>query len=105
SPWSETKLNEHKGELVFMDFTAQWCLTCKVNKKLVLDTQGFEELAEKYKVKLLRADWTKRDDHITQFLRRHNVVGVPAYFLQKKDGTIIHLGETISLSKIESSLK
>jgi len=105
SPWSEAKLNEHKGDLVFMDFTAQWCLTCKVNKKLVLDTQGFEELAEKYNVKLLRADWTKRDDHITQFLRRHDVVGVPAYFVQKKDGTIIYLGETISLSKIENSLK
>lgn len=105
SPWSEEKLSELKGELVFMDFTAQWCLTCKVNKKLVLDTSGFDELAQKYNVKLLRADWTKRDDAITQFLRSHNVVGVPAYFVQKRDGTIIHLGETISLSKIENNLK
>ena len=105
SPWSEAKLTELKGEVVFMDFTAEWCLTCKVNKKLVLETSAFEEMAAREGIKLLRADWTKRDDHITQFLRRHNVVGVPAYFVQKKDGTIVHLGETISVSKVEKNIK
>lgn len=105
SPWSEAKLSELKGEVVFMDFTAEWCLTCKVNKKLVLETSAFEEMAAREGIKLLRADWTKRDDHITQFLRRHNVVGVPAYFVQKKDGTIVHLGETISVSKVEKNIK
>ena len=105
SPWSEAKLNELKGETVFMDFTAEWCLTCKVNKKLVLETSAFEEMANREGIKLLRADWTKRDDQITQFLRRYNVVGVPAYFVQKKDGTVVHLGETISVSKVEKNLK
>ncbi len=105
TPWSEAKLTELKGEVVFMDFTAEWCLTCKVNKKLVLETSAFEEMAAREGIKLLRADWTKRDDHITQFLRRHNVVGVPAYFVQKKDGTIVHLGETISVSKVEKNIK
>lgn len=104
-PWSEEKLQEEKGKLVFMDFTAEWCLTCKVNKKLVLETDGFSELAQKYELVLLRADWTKRDDNITQFLKRYNVVGVPAYFVQKADGSIIHLGETISLGKIEKTLQ
>ncbi|WP_408097231.1 protein-disulfide reductase DsbD family protein [Peredibacter sp. HCB2-198] len=103
-PWSEEKLNDEKGKLVFMDFTAEWCLTCKVNKRLVMETDGFNELAKKYDLVLLRADWTKRDDNITQFLKRYNVVGVPAYFVQKADGQIVHLGETISLSKIESNL-
>jgi thiol:disulfide interchange protein len=103
--WSEQKLTEEKGNLVFMDFTAEWCLTCKVNKKLVLETDSFNELAKKYKVSLLRADWTKRDDNITQFLKRYNVVGVPAYFVQKPDGQIVSLGETISLGKIKDHLK
>lgn len=103
-PWSEEKLNDEKGKLVFMDFTAEWCLTCKVNKRLVMETDGFNELAKKYDLVLLRADWTKRDDNITQFLKRYNVVGVPAYFVQKADGQIVHLGETISLSKIETNL-
>ena len=52
----------------------------------------------------MRADWTKRDDNITQFLKRYNVVGVPAYFIQKPSGEIISLGETITLGKIEGHL-
>jgi thiol:disulfide interchange protein DsbD len=104
SPWSEPKLSEEKGKMVFMDFTAEWCLTCKVNKKLVLETQGFEELAKKHNMTLLRADWTRRDDHITQYLKRYGAVGVPAYFIQTPNGEVISLGETISLGKIEKYL-
>lgn len=103
--WSEEALNDQKGKLIFMDFTAQWCLTCKVNKKLVLETESFKKLAEKHDMLLMRADWTKRDDNITQFLKRYDVVGVPAYFIQKPDGSIIHLGETLSIGKIEEKLK
>lgn len=104
-PWTEESMKSQKPKLVFVDFTAEWCLTCKVNKKLVLETSAFEELAQKYDVVLMRADWTKRDDNITQFLNTHNVAGVPAYFVQRADGTIASLGETISVSKIESYLK
>jgi len=104
-PWSEAQMLEQKGKLVFIDFTAEWCLTCKVNKKLVLETQGFERLKTKYNLTLMRADWTKRDDNITHFLNSHNAVGVPAYFVQKPDGQIIELGETITLTKIEENLR
>lgn len=103
-PWSVAKLAEEKGKLVFMDFTAEWCLTCKVNKKLVLETKGFKALTKKYNLVLLRADWTKRDDTITQYLKNYGAVGVPAYFVQKANGEIIFLGETIHLDKIEKSL-
>jgi thiol:disulfide interchange protein len=105
TPWAETKLESEKGKLVFMDFTAEWCLTCKVNKKLVLETPGFRELTKKYDLVLMRADWTKRDDNITQFLKRFGIVGVPAYFIQTPDGEIISLGETITIGKIEENLK
>lgn len=103
-PWSEAKLVEVKGKPVFMDFTAEWCLTCKVNKKLVLETSSFEEMAKKNELVLLRADWTRRDDNITQYLRKHGAVGVPAYFVQKPSGEVVFLGETISLSEIEKAL-
>lgn len=102
--WSVEKLEEEKGQLLFMDFTAEWCLTCKVNKKLVLETEGFRKISEEYNMVLLRADWTKRDDNITQFLKKYNVVGVPAYFIQKRNGDIIHLGETISVSEVKKNL-
>lgn len=99
SPWSEEKVASVNG-YAFIDFTAEWCLTCKVNKKLVLDTESFRTFSEKHKLSLFRADWTSRDDQITSFLSRYKIVGVPAYFLKKPNGELIFLGETISMSKL-----
>lgn len=104
--WSEKRMAEYQqaGETVFLDFTAKWCFTCKVNEKLVLDTKGFKELVEEKNVKLLLGDWTKYDPVIGAFLKKNGFVGVPAYFIQKPDGTLIKLGETITLSKIREHL-
>jgi thiol:disulfide interchange protein/DsbC/DsbD-like thiol-disulfide interchange protein len=101
-PWTEEKMKA-ETKPVFVDFTAEWCLTCKVNKKLVLETRGFEDLKAKYGLVTMRADWTRRDDNITEFLRMNGSVGVPFYILMK-DGKAIPLGETVSLSKIEKHL-
>jgi thiol:disulfide interchange protein len=104
-PWSPAALQEFKGQWVFMDFTAQWCLTCKVNKKLVLDTSEFEMMATKRQLRLVRGDWTQRDETIAKFLESHGVYGVPAYFLQRPDGTVIKLGETVSIGKVEGHIR
>lgn len=103
-PWSPEMMTSHKGQWLFMDFTATWCLTCKVNKKLVLDTEGFQNYMKEKNVIQLRGDWTQRDDTITNFLKSYNIVGVPAYFIQKPDGTIISLGETISLGEVKEHI-
>ena len=97
-------MNDLKGELVFIDFTAKWCFTCKVNEKLVLETEGFRNLVRDNNMKLLLGDWTKYDPVIGAFLKKNGLVGVPAYFIQKPDGTLINLGETITLSKIKKNL-
>ncbi len=102
--WSQEKMNAVKDRPVFIDFTASWCLTCKVNKKLVLDTSSFYQFAKENDITLMKADWTKRDDKITKFLKSYGAVGVPAYFIQTKSGEVKYLGETISLSKIEEAL-
>lgn len=105
--WSTESMQKLAKEKkwVFIDFTAKWCLTCKVNKKLVFDTSSFSKFIEENQIELLLADWTKRDDYITDFLNKYNIVGVPAYFLQKPNGEIIHLGETVSISKIKENMK
>lgn len=104
--WSEQALLESKAkkELVFMDFTAKWCFTCKVNEKLVINTQNFKKLAQEYSLQLLLADWTKRDPLITKWLKNYNIIGVPAYFIQDRQGTIIPLGETITIQEIREAL-
>jgi thiol:disulfide interchange protein/DsbC/DsbD-like thiol-disulfide interchange protein len=104
-PFSPEVLKSQTGKWVFIDFTAAWCLTCKVNKKLVLDTDEFISYTASKGIVLMRGDWTQRDDVITNFLKSYNIVGVPAYFIQKPDGTIISLGETISIGKMKEHIQ
>lgn len=105
--WSSEKMEQVKksGKYAFIDFTAKWCLTCKVNETLVLKTNSFSELAKKYDIELLLGDWTKRDKNITDFLFSHGKVGVPAYFIMDKNGNLFDLGETISINEIQQYLK
>jgi thiol:disulfide interchange protein/DsbC/DsbD-like thiol-disulfide interchange protein len=105
--WSFDKMKEHKEnqQVVFIDFTAKWCFTCKINEKLVLDTEEFKQFVGDNNLKLLIGDWTKRDEVIGSFLRQNKLVGVPAYFIQKKDGTLVSLGETVTIERIKQNLK
>ncbi|EQC50366.1 disulfide bond corrector protein DsbC [Bacteriovorax sp. BSW11_IV] len=104
--WSQAKMTSHQEskELTFVDFTAKWCFTCKVNEKLVIDTQGFRDLVAKKNVKLLLADWTRRDEKIGSWLKANGMVGVPAYFVINSKGELINLGETITLKEIDQAL-
>ena len=102
--WTFDKMNKETERTVFINFTAKWCLTCKVNKKLVLQSNDFKALTKEKGLHLMEGDWTKRDDEITSFLKSYNIVGVPAYFIKKPSGEIISLGETISISKIKKNL-
>lgn len=104
--WSEEKMNTYskEGKKVFIDFTAKWCFTCKVNERLVIETQAFRDLVASKDVHLLLADWTKRDEVIGSWLRKNGFVGVPAYFVINSEGKLINLGETISINEIKESL-
>tara|TARA_B110000046_G_scaffold161625_1_gene175416 strand:- start:293 stop:1270 length:978 start_codon:yes stop_codon:yes gene_type:complete len=66
-----------QGKIVFIDITADWCLTCKVNKFLVTNTKDVKELFQKHKVTVLRLDWTKPNYEIKRFLSRKGRYGIP----------------------------
>ena len=67
------------GRPVFVEFTAAWCVTCQVNKRLVLDTDTVRDAFARRKVALLRADWTRRDPAIGAALAALGRNGVPVY--------------------------
>lgn len=71
------------GRTVFVDFTAAWCVTCQVNKRLVLDTAEMRAALARANVALLRADWTRRDAAITQALTALGRNGVPVYVVYR----------------------
>jgi len=106
-PFTPSHLEELKLKQipVFLDFTAKWCFTCKVNEKLVIETNDFKQFVISNNIRLMLGDWTKRDDRIGNWLREHGKVGVPAYFVLNKKGELVSLGETISLSEIKQAFE
>jgi len=66
-----------QGKTVFVDVTAEWCVTCAVNKRLVISDPAVAALLAKSNVVAMRADWTKQDPQITQFLQAHGRYGIP----------------------------
>lgn len=82
-PWtaySEAALSEARAAgPVFVDFTAAWCLTCQVNKAVVLDKESTQAFFKEKGIRLLLADWTNSDPVITAALEKQGRIGVPLY--------------------------
>ena len=65
------------GKVVFVDVTADWCITCQVNKKRVLDTADIVAAFEQGEVVRMRADWTKPSNEIANYLASFGRFGIP----------------------------
>jgi thiol:disulfide interchange protein DsbD len=76
-----------EGQGVFIDFTAAWCITCQVNKKVVLDTRAADALFTEHNVLRIRADWTRYDPAITEALAAFGRNSVPVYVYYPPDGS------------------
>jgi suppressor for copper-sensitivity B len=68
-----------QGKVVFVDVTADWCLTCKTNELLVLNTKPTKDLLKKQKVTSLVIDWTSQDPAVYDYLKSFNRNGIPFY--------------------------
>jgi thiol:disulfide interchange protein DsbD len=72
---------QSQGRPVFVDFTASWCLSCQVNERVALGKPEVLKAFTDANVVLMRADWTRYDDSITQTLTSLGRSGVPTYVL------------------------
>jgi thiol:disulfide interchange protein DsbD len=95
------------GRPVFVDFTADWCLTCKTNERFAIDTASVREAFARTGVVTLRADWTHGDPMITEVLKKHGRAGVPMYLLYPggKDHEPVLLPELITSQTVLDALK
>jgi len=79
--WSEARVARaaQQGRPVFVYFTADWCLTCKVNEAAAIDRDEVRSAFKKDGVQVIAGDWTDGDPAITRFLESRGRAGVPLY--------------------------
>ncbi len=79
--WSEAAVQRAvaQGRPVFVYFTADWCLTCKVNEAAAIDRKPVRDAFDAAGVQVLAGDWTNGDPEITRFLEGRGRAGVPLY--------------------------
>ena len=87
-PFSTNKVDElqAQGKSIFVDFTADWCITCKINERVTLESPAIVEAFAANEVAALRADWTRQDPSITRMLVANGRAGVPLYLFYPKPG-------------------
>jgi len=80
-PFTEARLAQLRaaGTPVFVDFTADWCLTCKVNEKAAIEREATRAAFARHGVVTLVGDWTRGDPQITRFLAQHGRNSIPFY--------------------------
>ncbi|MBV6859459.1 protein-disulfide reductase DsbD [Xanthomonas campestris pv. zingibericola] len=67
------------NRVVFVNMTADWCVTCKANEKNVLSSAEFRDALRRVDAVYMKGDWTNVDPAISTFLDQHQAVGVPLY--------------------------
>ena len=94
-----------QGNTVFVDITADSCITCKANKILVLNSKEFKSLIRDNRIILMKGDWTKPNDDINKFLQNANRYGIPfnALYNSNFPNGLLY-SEILSLEDIKESL-
>jgi thiol:disulfide interchange protein len=67
------------NRVVFVNMTADWCVTCKANERNVLGSDAFRDTLKRVDAVYMKGDWTNEDARISAFLAEHKAVGVPLY--------------------------
>ena len=85
--WSEQSLDNlrREGSPVFVDVTADWCITCLANENAVLFTDSMTAAFAEHGVVYMVADWTNYDEDIAKFISKHGRTGIPLYLMYPAD--------------------
>jgi thiol:disulfide interchange protein DsbD len=90
---------------IFVDITADWCVTCKANEHIVLDTPNFRELLQRTGAVYMKGDWTDVNPTISTFLQQYHSPGVPLYVVfPKHGGPGRQLSTVLTSSLVEQAL-
>jgi thiol:disulfide interchange protein DsbD len=106
-PYSAQALAQYRaqGRAVFIDMTADWCITCKVNEKAVFDTGEFKALLASTNTVYMIGDWTDQDAAISAFLDEYHSPGVPLYVVYPAGGEGRRLPQLLSIALMHEQLE
>jgi thiol:disulfide interchange protein len=88
------------GKPTFLYFTADWCITCKVNEKGALSSPRVAEAFEAAGIQVMVGDWTRPDPAIARFLEARGRAGIPLYLFYAPDGTITELPQILTVDML-----
>jgi len=106
TPWSlEAQAKAlAEGKIVYVDFTARWCATCQVNKRVYTQEAVLKALADHHVV-MLKADWTKKDAVIAAELNKYGRTGIPLNIILKQGQPTAILSEALTGGEVISALE
>ena len=105
-PFSEQRLAalQREGRPVFVYFTADWCLTCKVNEKAVLERDEVADAFAAHHVAVLAGDWTGGDPALTRFIEKQGRSGVPLYLYYAPGRPPVMLSQLLTVAEVTQRL-
>jgi thiol:disulfide interchange protein/DsbC/DsbD-like thiol-disulfide interchange protein len=107
-PYSKAEVDRliSENKPVFIDFTADWCISCKFNERTAIDTAAVRKKMDELGIVPVKADWTSKNPEITAILQHFNRVGVPFYVLYPagKSDTPVTLPELLTESLVLDAL-
>ncbi len=92
------------GQTVFLYFTADWCISCKVNEAAVIQRAETAKLFSRGKVLVMEGDYTRRDPAITRFLEKQGRSGVPLYMVYRPGAQPIILPQLLTQAELAAAI-
>ncbi|MFQ3595724.1 MAG: protein-disulfide reductase DsbD domain-containing protein [Sphingomonadaceae bacterium] len=88
------------GTPTFLYFTADWCITCKVNERGALSSAKVAEAFEQAGITVMVGDWTRPDPDIARFLESRGRAGIPLYLYFGPDGSVRELPQLLTVDML-----
>ena len=92
------------NRVVFVNMTADWCVTCKANERNVFSGDAFRDMLKRVDAVYMKGDWTNEDERISAFLAEHKAVGVPLYVVYGPGAPPTVLPPVLSQAVVEDAL-